>query len=200
MKSKLNLALWIVAGILAVVFLVSSSTKLFVPKEKLAGMGGAASKWVEDFSPGALKAIGALEFLAAVGLIVPAAVGIAPVLVPLAATGAMLLFAGAVVMRIRRGERATIIADLAYLAMAAFVAWGRFGPGSFTRLTQRDVLSRARGRRLRRAAVLAARCPAGGHRVDAGRPIGQRRAAAGIGSRGFWDLAKRGNSSFTGVR
>ena len=94
MKRKLNLALWIVAGILAVVFLVASSTKLFVPKEKLAGMGGAASRWVEDFSPGALKAIGALEFLAAVGLIVPAAVGIAPVLVPLAATGAVLLFAG----------------------------------------------------------------------------------------------------------
>ena len=138
MKRKLNLALWIVAGMLAVVLLVASSTKLFVPKEKLAGMGGAASRWVEGFSPGALKAIGALEFLAAVGLIVPAALGIAPILVPLAATGAVLLFAGAVTMRLRRGERATIIADLVYLAMAAFVAWGRFGPGSFTRLTQRS--------------------------------------------------------------
>ena len=134
-------ALWIVAGILAVVFLVASSTKVFVPKEKLAGMGGAASRWVEDFSPGALKAIGALEFLAAVGLIVPAALGIAPVLVPLAATGAVLLFAGAVITRLRRGERATIIPDLVYLAMAAFVAWGRFGPGSFTRLTQRAAFS-----------------------------------------------------------
>jgi DoxX-like family len=133
MKRKLNLALWIVAGILAVVFLVSSSTKLFVPKEKLAGMGGAASRWVEDFSPRALKAIGALEFLAAVGLIVPAALGIAPILVPLAATGAVLLFAGAVIVRLRRGERATIICDLVYLAMAAFVAWGRFGPGRFAR-------------------------------------------------------------------
>jgi DoxX-like family len=147
MGRKLNLALWIVAAILAVVFLVSSSTKVFVPKEKLAGMG-AASRWVKDFSPGALRAIGALEFLAAVGLIVPAAVGIAPVLVPLAATGAVLLFAGAVIMRLRRGERATIIADLVYLAMAAFVAWGRFGPGSFTRLTQRDVVSRARLRQM----------------------------------------------------
>ena len=39
MKGKLNLALWIVAGILAVVFLVASSTKVFVPKEKLAGYG-----------------------------------------------------------------------------------------------------------------------------------------------------------------
>ena len=153
MKRKLNLALWIVAGILAVVFLVSSSTKLFVPKEKLAGMGGAASRWVEDFSPGALKAIGALEFLAAVGLIVPAALGIAPVLVPLAATGAVLLFAGAVIMRLRRGERATIIGDLVYLALAAFVAWGRFGPGSFTRQTQRGVSSRARLPRMARRSL-----------------------------------------------
>src|SRR5215469_8060351 len=107
MKRNLNLALWIVAGILAVVFLVASSTKLFVPKEKLAGMGGAVSKWVNDFSPGALKAIGVLEFLAA-----------------------------AAIMRLRRGERATVIGDLVYLAMAAFVAWGRFGPGSFTRADQ----------------------------------------------------------------
>ncbi len=147
MTRKLNFALWIVAAILAVVFLVAGSTKVFVPKEKLAGMGGAASRWVDDFSPGALKAIGALEFLAAAGLIVPAAVGIAPVLVPLAATGAVVLFAGAVTMRLRRGERATIIADLAYLAMAAFVAWGRFGPGSFTRSAERAAFGRARLRR-----------------------------------------------------
>ena len=45
----------------------------------------------------------------------------------------MLLFVAAVTMRLRRGERATIIPDLVYLVMAAFVAWGRFGPGSFTR-------------------------------------------------------------------
>ena len=145
MTRKLNPALWIVAVILAVVFVVAGSTKVFVPKEKLAGMGGAASRWVEDFSPGALKAIGAIEYLAAVGLIVPAVLGIAPILVPLAATGAVLLFACAAIMRLRRGERATIIGDLVYLAMAAFVAWGRFGPGSFTRLTQRDDTGRAEG-------------------------------------------------------
>jgi hypothetical protein len=153
MNRKLNLALWIVAGILAVVFLVASSTKLFVPKQKLAGMGGAASKWVDDFSPSALKAIGALEFLAAAALIVPAALGIAPVLVPLAATGAVLLFTGAVIMRLRRGERATIVADLVYLAMAAFVAWGRFGPGSFSRQTQRGVSDRARLPQIARAGL-----------------------------------------------
>jgi hypothetical protein len=126
----MNLTLWIAAGLLAAVLLVSSA-KLFVPKEKMAAMG-AASRWVEDFSPGALKAIGALELLAAAGLILPAALDIAPVLVPLAATGAVLLFVGAVTMRLRRGEKVTIVGDLVYLALAAFVAWGRFGPESFT--------------------------------------------------------------------
>jgi DoxX-like family len=129
MNLTLNLSLWIAAGLLAVVFLVSSA-KLFVPKEKMAGMG--ASRWVEDFSPGALKAIGALELLAAAGLILPAALDIAPVLVPLAATGAVLLFVGAVITRLRRGETVTIVVDLVYLALAAFVAWGCFGPESFT--------------------------------------------------------------------
>ena len=130
MDLTLNLSLWIAAGLLAVVLLVSSA-KLFVPKEKMAGMG-AATRWVEDFSPGALKAIGALELLAAVGLILPAALGIAPVLVPLAATGVVLLFVGAVIMRLRRGEKVTIVPDLVYLALAGFVAWGRVGPQSFT--------------------------------------------------------------------
>jgi hypothetical protein len=54
----------------------------------------------------------------------------------------------AVVFLVRRGERATIIGDLVYLAMAAFVAWGRFGPGSFTRRTQRARPGRARLRRI----------------------------------------------------
>jgi DoxX-like protein len=135
----MNLALWIVAGLLAVVFLVSGSTKLFVPKKNLDGLlqragpaAQATGEWTRDFSPGALKTIGVLELLGAVGLIRPAALDIAPVLVPLAASGAVLLFVGAVIMRLRRGERATIVVDLVYLAIAAFVASGRFGPWPFT--------------------------------------------------------------------
>jgi hypothetical protein len=135
----MNLALWIAAGLLAVVFLVSSSTKLLVPKQDLDGLlqrlgpaAQAAGEWTRDFSPGALKTIGVLELLGAAGLILPAALDIAPVLVPLAASGTVLLFAGAVIMRLRRGERATIMPDLVYLAIAAFVATGRFGPWSFT--------------------------------------------------------------------
>jgi hypothetical protein len=126
----LNLWLWIAAGVLAAAFLVSSSTKLFISKEKLFALN-AAAHWVEDFNSGTVKAIGALELLAAVGLILPAALDIAPVLVPLAATGAALLLTGAVITRLRRHEPYFVI-DLLYLALAAFVAWGRFGPESFT--------------------------------------------------------------------
>jgi hypothetical protein len=126
----MNLALWIVAGLLAAVLLVSTS-KMFVSREKMASVG-AGAEWVLDFSPGALRAIAALEFLAAAGLILPAVLDIAPVLVPVTATCVALLFVGAVIMRLRRGEKATIVPDLVYLAMAVFVAWGRFGPESFT--------------------------------------------------------------------
>jgi DoxX-like family len=125
----MNLALWIAAGVLAAVLLVAGVNKLFMTKEKLLTFPG--SGWVEDFSPGALKAIASLEVLGAVGLIMPAVLGIAPVLVPLAATGAALLFIGAVITRLRRGEKMTPLVDLVYLAIAVFIAWGRFGPEHF---------------------------------------------------------------------
>lgn len=125
----MSLALWIVAGVLAAVFLVAAVNKLVIPKEKLVTAPGGG--WAGDFSPRALKAIAVVELLGAAGLILPAVTGIAPVLVPLAATGAALLFTGAVIVRWRRGERLTIVIDLVYLALAVFVAWGRFGPHPF---------------------------------------------------------------------
>jgi uncharacterized membrane protein YphA (DoxX/SURF4 family) len=125
----MNLTLWIIAGLLAVVYLAAGIAKLIVPEEKLANAPGAG--WIEDFSAGTVKAIGALEVLAAVGLVLPAAIDIAPVLVPLAAVGLALLMAGATITRIRRHETKPMVADLVYLALAGFVAWGRLGPESF---------------------------------------------------------------------
>lgn len=126
----MNTALWIIAGLLAVAFLVGGGAKVIMPKEKIAAtpLGG----WVDDFSAGSVKAIGTLEVLAAVGLILPAALDIAPILVPLAAVGLMLLMAGAAVVHVRRHEFKVIAANMAYLALAGFVAWGRFGPESLT--------------------------------------------------------------------
>jgi hypothetical protein len=101
-----------------------------VPKEKLATAPGGG--WVNDFSADAVRGIGVLELLAAAGLVLPAALDIAQVLVPLAAVGLAALMAGAVLTRIRRGETGPMVADLAYLTLAAFVAWGRFVPEPHT--------------------------------------------------------------------
>ena len=127
----MNLTLWIVAGVLAVAYLIGGGGKLIMAKAKIAAAGPSA-RWVDDFSAGNVKAIGALEVLAAVGLILPAALDIAPVLVPVAALGLVLIMVGAVITRVRRHEFMYMAADLVSLALAGFVAWGRFGPQSFT--------------------------------------------------------------------
>jgi uncharacterized membrane protein YphA (DoxX/SURF4 family) len=126
----MSIALWIIAGLLAAVFLAGGVTKLVLSKDRMAAMRSGA--FVEDFSPAALKVIGGLEVLASAGLILPAALDIAPVLVPIAAVGLVLLMIGAIVTHLRRSEKAAVLAPAAYLAMAAFVAWGRFGPEAFT--------------------------------------------------------------------
>jgi uncharacterized membrane protein YphA (DoxX/SURF4 family) len=129
----MNLALWIVAGVLAAAYLFSGGGKLLLTKEKIISMSASAG-WAEDFSSRSIKTIGALEVLAAVGLVLPAALDVAPILVPLAALGLVMIMAGAAVTRIRRHELKYMAADLVYLALAAFVAWGRFfGPESFVR-------------------------------------------------------------------
>src|SRR5918995_3176038 len=120
----MNLTLWIVAGLLAVVYLISGG-KLIMPKEKIAALTPSA-RWVEDFSAGSVKAIGALEVLGAVGLILPALLDIAPVLVPLAALGLALIMTGAAIVEFRRQEFKHVLVNLTYLALAVFVAWGRF--------------------------------------------------------------------------
>ncbi|MFD0475128.1 DoxX family protein [Nonomuraea thailandensis] len=81
--------------------------------------------------PWFLKVLGAIEVLGAAGLILPAVTGIAPVLVPVAAVGVVVLMVGAMVTHLRRGEVSSAAGNLVYLALAAFVAWGRFGPESF---------------------------------------------------------------------
>ncbi|MDG4856729.1 DoxX family protein [Streptomyces sp. T-3] len=126
----MNTALWIVAGLLAAAYLFGGGGKLLLARERIAAVG-ASSRWVEDFSSGGVKAIGAVEVLAAVGLILPAALDIAPILVPMAALGLMILMVGAAATRIRRNELKFMAVDLIYVALAGFVAWGRFGPESF---------------------------------------------------------------------
>lgn len=112
------IAFWIVAGLLALLFLAAGLMKLTRPKEALASSGLA---WTEDFTAGAVKLIGTAEVLGAIGLVLPPLVGIAPVLSPIAAIALTGLMAGAVAVHIRRKEQFVPPLVLALLAIAAAV-------------------------------------------------------------------------------
>ena len=119
----MNVALWIVAGLLAAGFFMAGMMKVGQPYEELKHR----MSWAEDFSPGAIKLIGALEILAAVGLIVPPLVDIAPILAPVAASGLAVTMVGAAATHVRRGgEGQMVMTNLMMLALALFVAIGRF--------------------------------------------------------------------------
>jgi drug/metabolite transporter (DMT)-like permease len=126
-RVRMNVLLWIIASLLAVVFLGAGANHLLRPKDKLAAAG---MTWTNDVSAGSVKLLGALEILAAVGLILPGVTGIAPILVPLAALGLVVVMAGAVVVHARRKETPIMVGTVVLLILAALVAWGRFGPYS----------------------------------------------------------------------
>ena len=121
----MNLVLWIVQGVLALAFLVAGMMRLVMPRDKLA----AQQAWVNDFSPGAVKVIGALEVLGAIGLIAPGVTGILPWLTLLAAAGLALTMTGAILTHIRRREYPIIGVNGALMALAIFVVVGRLMNG-----------------------------------------------------------------------
>ncbi|WP_433626360.1 DoxX family protein [Nocardia sp. CA-120079] len=123
----MNVALWIVAGVLAVMFGMAGVMKATQPKDTLA----EKLPWVADVSVGTLRLIGVSEALGALGLVLPAWTGIAPILTPIAAVGLAVIMALAIVTHARRKEPSAIVFNLVLLAAAVFVAWGRFGPYSF---------------------------------------------------------------------
>lgn len=126
----MNLALWIATGLLAAVALIGGISKAFVPKEKLTAQKGG--EWTGNASVGFVKTLGVLELLAAVGLILPAALDIAPVMVPVTAVCWVLLMVGAMITHGRLGQFRFVMLNAVYLALAVFIAWGRFGPERFT--------------------------------------------------------------------
>jgi uncharacterized membrane protein YphA (DoxX/SURF4 family) len=125
----MNIFLWIVAGILAAFFLAAGATKLTQSRRKL--LANPNMQWVQDFSAGTIKLIGTAEVLGAIGLILPGALGIAPVLVPLAATGLGVIMVGAIITHGRRKEPQPIVLNAIVLILAVVLAIFRFGPNSF---------------------------------------------------------------------
>jgi uncharacterized membrane protein YphA (DoxX/SURF4 family) len=127
MEIEMNVALWIAAGLLALAMLAAGATKILQPKEQLKARMG----WVDDFSAGQVKAIGVLEVLAGIGLILPPLLDIAPILAPIAAAGVAVIMVGAIVVHTRRKEYQGLPINVILLLLAVFVAWGRFGPHPF---------------------------------------------------------------------
>lgn len=116
--------IWIVQGLLALVFLMAGAMKMMQPKEKLAETMG----WVEDFEPGMLKLIGGAEVVGALGLILPAVTGLSDNIVSAAAFGLAVTMILAAYTHIRRGnETMMVMVNVALLAMAIIVIWARNG-------------------------------------------------------------------------
>jgi uncharacterized membrane protein len=118
----MNIAVWIVSGLLAAAYLFAGFNKATQPKAKLVG----SLPWAEDFSPNTIKFIGIVEILGAIGLILPWLTGIAPVLTPLAATGLVIVQALAAVVHLRRHEAKVLPVNVILLLLALFVAITRF--------------------------------------------------------------------------
>lgn len=122
----MNTVLWIVQILLAVAFGFAGVLKSTQGRRLEARM-----PWVEDFSDGTVRFIGVMELLAAIGLVLPAATGIATWLTPLAATGLVVVQVLAVVTHLRRKEPQVVPVNVVLALLAAFVAWQRFGPQAF---------------------------------------------------------------------
>jgi len=108
--------LWTIQILLALAFGAAGTMKLTVTKRQLAAnphMG-----WVQSVPQDRIKLLGLAEILGALGLIVPMATGIAPILTPIAAACLATLMGGAVATHTMRREPAATAATLAVLAIA----------------------------------------------------------------------------------
>jgi len=113
-------ALWIVQGLLALLFLWAGGMKLVLPLDKLTGPMPVPL-------PGLfLRFIGVAEVLGAIGLILPGLLRIRPGLTPLAAAGLVIIMIGATVLTLASGDIAMALLPLVVGLLSALVAYGRW--------------------------------------------------------------------------
>jgi putative oxidoreductase len=123
----MNTALWIVQVVLAIFMLMPGSLKLMNSIEELIAKGKGRMDWAEDISATNMKIIGLLEVLAAIGLILPMAIGFYPILTPLAAVGVILTMIGAISLHLKRGdEPKSWMINVVIILLAVFVTYGRY--------------------------------------------------------------------------
>ena len=120
----MTIALWIVQGLLGLIFVITGSFKFFQTKEKVIASGGT---WAEDFGPGLIKIIAGTELISGLLVIVPRLLGLGHYLTFVGATFIALIMAGSIYVHIRRKEYQHAIINTVFLLMALFVVYvGRF--------------------------------------------------------------------------
>ena len=118
----MNIAIWVIQGLLAAMFGMAGVMKSIQPKEKLA----PRLPWVNDFPLWVVRLVGVSELLGAIGLIVPWASGIQPVLTPVAAGALVLVMILAAIYHAYKGEYKAIVFNFVLGGLAAAVAYFRF--------------------------------------------------------------------------
>jgi DoxX-like protein len=114
----MNRVLWIVQGLLALLFLFIGGMKVALP---------IAEMTKEMPMPGwFLRFLGVAEVLGAIGLILPGLLRIRPGLTPLAAAGLVIIMIGATVLTLASVGVAAALFPLVVGLLSAFVAYGRW--------------------------------------------------------------------------
>ncbi|MBB6669500.1 DoxX family protein [Cohnella nanjingensis] len=116
----MNIALWIVQGVLALLFMLAGSMKAFQYEKAKAAM-----PWVKDSSKGLVTFIGVSELLGGLALVIPFAMGILPSLTPIAAIALAVVMLLAAFFHLKRKEYQGAGVNVILLAFAVFVAIGR---------------------------------------------------------------------------
>lgn len=119
----MNTTLWIAQGILAAMFAMAGIMKSTQPIDKLMKSG---LNWVERFPLTTVRIIGLSELLGAIGLILPLALNVAPILTPISAVGLSVIMILAAVHHLKHKENKAIVFNIVLLSFAVFVAYGRF--------------------------------------------------------------------------
>jgi VIT1/CCC1 family predicted Fe2+/Mn2+ transporter len=114
------IALWIVQGLLGLIFVITGSFKFFQTREKVIASGGA---WAGDFKPGIIKTIAGAELISGLLVIVPRLLGHGRYLTFISAACIALIMAGAIYTHIRRREFKHAMINSVFLLMALFVAY-----------------------------------------------------------------------------
>ena len=119
----MNIVLWIIQVLLALLFLFAGGTKLVIPPEVLMSMGSPNQIQLPGWF---VRFIGVVEVLGALGLILPGLLRIRPGLTPLAAAGLVIIMIGATVLTLVADGAAPALIPLVVGLLAAFVAYGRW--------------------------------------------------------------------------